>query len=264
MSRFGFLFAHFIPSLLNWPRLFCRHPVFALKLLWQRAFFFAMRRVPHALIDSDGFVIDTPEVLNSYWSMFAERALLSKEWTESFQQANEPLVLDIGANAGAFIHLVRGIRPDVKIHAFEPLPAMAARLRNWAKSFENFTLHEGACSSSSGTATFYIRSENDTTATLETENASVRQKLEVQTFTVDELIPEQEIFMMKIDVEGHEPDVLKGAHKRLTTTHFLIIEAHTKEQYRNLANILGADWISRKLDPINWLFMNRKYATQRD
>jgi hypothetical protein len=137
MNRSSFLFAHFIPSLLNWPRLFFRHPVFALKLLWQRAFFFTMRRVPYALNDPDGFVIDTPEVLNSYWSMFAERALLSNDWVEEFQQADQPVVLDIGANAGAFSHLVRLIRPDVQIHAFEPLPAMAARLRKWSKSLYN-------------------------------------------------------------------------------------------------------------------------------
>lgn len=265
MNRFQYLQRHFVPSVANWPRLLAYEPLFAMKLLYVRVFCFATRSMPFALDDPHGFTIDTPQVLNSYWGMFAERTLDEPSWIRSLKEDPAPVVLDVGANAGVFSHRVHLFRPDATIHAFEPLPAMAKRIRAWSARNPNLVLHECACSANQGMADFYTRTANDTTATLAPKDRDTRHAIAVSTTTIDAVVPDQRILLIKIDVENHELEVLRGATETLKRTDFVILEAHSIRRLEQLKKLLGNNWAASRLDHVNWLFFSRlRHGSDKD
>jgi FkbM family methyltransferase len=123
--------------------------------------------------------------------------------------------LDIGANIGVFAASIAGFRavfPDLKIYAFEPNPDTAARLRanverlgakifDVALSDRNGTLEfvDGAVSSVFSTA------ENASSYSISSERTACECR------RLEDLPIEGHSLVMKIDVEGHEWEVLQGA-----------------------------------------------------
>lgn len=245
--------------------MFFKTPGFALKILYQRSFFFLVRRLPYGLEDSYGYSIDTAPVLNSYWNMFVERGLCSAYWTSAFMKHPNPVAIDVGANAGVFSHLLVTLNPNVEITAFEPLPKMAARITSRIEERDlNIKLINCACSDNDGEHTFFMSSPDDTTATLEERLGGEKEKITVKTVTLDSVVEQNDIFLIKVDTEGHELSTLKGAKKTISRTSFLIIEAHDNEAFLVLKEFLGDGWSSEKLDPSNYLFSNKsKLLTYR-
>jgi len=120
--------------------------------------------------------------------------------------------VDVGANLGLYTRTLAGLAAHV--HAFEPSPEMAATLRR--TSARNVTVHEVALSDGEGSATLRIPRAGDHLthglASLEPGAIGDRDALvaEVARKRLDSMIDEPVSFV-KVDVEGHELSVLRGA-----------------------------------------------------
>lgn len=77
-------------------------PGFALTLFLRRLRYFLTRRLEQPLLTPEGFLMDTPDMLIAYWSMFVERELHAADWARALAGTDKPLVADVGANAGVF------------------------------------------------------------------------------------------------------------------------------------------------------------------
>ena len=64
------------------------------------------------------------------------------------------VILDVGANAGIYSLAALAIQPDATVHAFEPTPEIAARLRATAKlnGLDHLHVHEAAVLNKNGQA----------------------------------------------------------------------------------------------------------------
>jgi len=245
---------HFGGSLTGFMRLFAAHPGFALKLLGARFYFFRNRQLKEPVQTPDGYHIESVNELLSYWSLRVERECFRGSWTESLQKEKAPFVVDVGANAGMFTHLLWTLKPTSEIFAFEPLPRMNQKIRAWNdRTKANLTLFQRAVSDKTGTATFCADSDNDTNASLEL-SGDKRDGFTVETVTLDSVLPDRPIFLIKIDVEGFEPQVLDGAKKAIHNARFLLIEAHNKEAFDKLAQKLGPDWLSEQVGTSDYFF----------
>jgi FkbM family methyltransferase len=252
--KWAFLWAHSFSSLSGFIRTFFSHPFFSLRLLKARLFFFFTRGFNGPLETPDKFVISSIEELISYWGLFIEGECGMAEWKEALAREPQPLILDVGANAGLFSHLIWHFRPDAELIAFEPLPKMAEKIAHWGKEKKaKLTLYNKAVSDCCGTATFYASAENDTCASLKPEGFK-EIKLQVPLVTLDSVIPKKAIFLIKIDVEGCECDVLKGGKDTITRTRFLITEAHSAEALGEIKGLLGSDWESKQIGASDYLF----------
>lgn len=119
--------------------------------------------------------------------------------------------LDIGANKGLYSSYL-ALWAD-KVIAIEPNPVLARKLRYALPG--NCTVMQVAVSDKKGLATLNIPISKDgkagyNTASLEEVSCDHTQQVEVETLTVDALKLE-DVRFLKIDVEGHEESVLKGA-----------------------------------------------------
>jgi FkbM family methyltransferase len=143
------------------------------------------------------------------------------------------LLLDIGANIGVYAVFVSAVPSLRRILAFEPAPEAFALLeRNLAlQSDSRFSCYNEALSDQAGFARFAIfgamAGNNAIEGTATTSPTDSSQIIEVPTSRLDDRIPTRnETFMAKLDVEGHELQVLDGAKTFLAqNTGVLQIEA---------------------------------------
>jgi len=134
-----------------------------------------------------------------------------------------------------------------RVFAFEPLPANAAQLRKMIALNPDLpiTLIEAAVTEQSGALEFVVMPESSmgklTTSSFQQENQS-GQEIEVRAVALDELLAAGEVpppAVMKIDVEGAELLVLRGAQKLLASHQAkLFMEIHSAGLARDCRALL--------------------------
>lgn len=123
------------------------------------------------------------------------------------------VALDVGANIGAYTLL---LAPRFSgVHAVEPNAAAAARLA--ALSLPNVTLHRVGLSSAPGEATLFVPEHNGVPITglgslqsAPTSEGLAGSATTIRLETLDGLALDGPLAFVKIDVEGHELDVIDG------------------------------------------------------
>lgn len=151
-------------------------------------------------------------------------------------------VLDAGANLGYMTMLFAArIGSNGIVHSFEPHPQVCAKLRrnvDRIHQHENagrVVVHECALGNSCGTAAL-IETDyfalNEGTAKIasaaEADAPNVRRH-SIPLETLDSLFPTEAFALLKIDVEGFEAEVLKGAESLLSSrrVRHIIYEDHS-------------------------------------
>jgi FkbM family methyltransferase len=136
----------------------------------------------------------------------------------SFADPARP-AFDIGANFGLWTHSL--LPHFAAVQAFEPIPRLAAVLRQGYRGAP-VTVHETALSEVSGHTILRMPVANLGRSTVESENdlALIRDRsqkiaqLEVTTRRLDDMDLPDPAFI-KIDAEGHELAILKGAARTI-------------------------------------------------
>jgi FkbM family methyltransferase len=127
-------------------------------------------------------------------------------------------VVDVGASWGLFsYHLAERVGERGFVYSYEPHPANANVLQNLASARSNVIYRQFAVSDANGGADMFVPRKNGRGVTAQSSLAhgfsgvSV-DALKVTTVRLDDQIDEhQRIDFVKIDVEGHEQAVLRGA-----------------------------------------------------
>jgi FkbM family methyltransferase len=137
-------------------------------------------------------------------------------WAKLCRRAD--VVFDIGANTGVYALIAKSLRPGAKVYAFEPVPRVFERLqRNIRLNRYEVECVEKAVSDRNGKALIYdLPSDHIYSVTvnknLHPAGSEVIEK-EIETIALASFIESRHIDridLMKIDVETHEPEVLKG------------------------------------------------------
>ena len=120
--------------------------------------------------------------------------------------------IDVGANIGAVTAELVRLAPGGTHIAVEPLADLADRLSSRHPGVE---VHSCALSESSGTRTFFRSEDAPTRSGFRRQgdgDGASTTELTVEARALDELVPAgREIAFIKIDVEGAEEQVLRGA-----------------------------------------------------
>ncbi len=143
---------------------------------------------------------------------------------QSYPAAQGPLtVLDVGANVGKFSGLIREHceMHRINIHAFEPSTSAFEKLTQAHSDCPAIRLNNAALGAQPGTATLYFDQPASGLGSLTKRDLDhVGKQMDltqsVQVTTLDHYCEQQgiqHIHLLKIDVEGHELDVLQGAAK---------------------------------------------------
>lgn len=143
--------------------------------------------------------------------------------------------VDIGANKGAYMYWMRQSTGfSGKVYAFEPQQELANYLSRISTimGWKNIYVSDYAISSKSGTATLNIPGNSvSPSATLEPHQfKNTHQERECRTMMLDQAIPSSErVALLKVDVEGHELDVFRGANRILNKDRpHILFECETR------------------------------------
>ena len=155
---------------------------------------------------------------------------------------------DIGANAGYFTLLAsRCVGSSGRVVAVEPLPRNIEMMEKHIaiNDISNVLIVRKAISNFIGTALFSV--EGHATSRLSTEG-----QVPVEVTTLDALVEELGALpdLVKVDIEGTEIDLLRGAKKVLEKFRPVIfLDVHSEEIFNNLLEIVpGLEYEIRDLD----------------
>ena len=164
-------------------------------------------------------------------------------------------VIDIGANVGQFARIATEHFPQATLFCFEPLPSAFAELRNWAARRKAGKTHlfNVALGDADERGLMYVHTDHEVSSSLlETTEVvealypltKAQTPIQVSVTTLDEAMSPylNDIngnMLVKLDVQGFEDRVLRGATMTLARTQAVILEVGLDLLYRNQADFLG-------------------------
>lgn len=155
--------------------------------------------------------------------------------------------VDVGGNTGVYAYYLSQLTRNV--HVFEPNPSCLSQLAKIKR--RNMTFYPVALSDRRGQATMRFDPGNEGVGTIEEANrldqnpgirSVVERQVEVRLLDDFDL---QNVGFMKIDVEGHEPAVLRGAKRLLRTqSPVILIEIERRHNPTAFEEVEGltAEW----------------------
>jgi FkbM family methyltransferase len=137
-------------------------------------------------------------------------------------------VCDVGANKGSFVFWLAQWCRNGRVVAFEPQPQFAQLLGRLARNLklDNVTVEQKAVFSKPGQADLFVPKGHSPGASLvsKTVGAGDFETISVPTVRLDDYFAQHErVTFMKVDVEGAELDVFKGAERILREQAPLLI-----------------------------------------
>lgn len=183
---------------------------------------------------------------------------------------NHPNVwfIDVGANIGVYTLLAAEVR--AKVLAIEPHPATYKSLLSNIKNnnYSNVVTVNYAATDKCSVVDF---SDYRESAVNRIQAGGI---LKVKGITIEQLIIQHNIekFIIKIDTEGHDFQVLRGCHQKLDNCVFIIVEDALNPQLKELVNtkhfflyyydhnlkLFSKHWQRRKEDAV---YINQDYTT---
>jgi FkbM family methyltransferase len=169
-----------------------------------------------------------------------------------------PLIFDVGANNGRSLNEFKQWWPQSEVHCFEPQEECWAELESCATRYSNTIINKIATSSKNGTLDFYTHDistglsgsskinldSGDSIFLNKLENKKGEKKLDyTKTINRPRQVPSQRmdsymnennithIDFLKIDTQGHEPEVLSSFADKLKNVHVVMTELMFYDYY---------------------------------
>jgi len=161
------------------------------------------------------------------------------------QQNELPLpvtIIDIGGSRGQFI--LESIRcfPQAEIFSFEPIPHCFAELVTLSQQYTKIHPSNFALSDESGLAEFNLSSFDDSSSFQKMRDehceawphSAINKLIMVEKRRLDDLIQIEDLLgpvFVKIDVQGHELQVIRGGRKTISSSQRVMIEWNIADLY---------------------------------
>lgn len=148
---------------------------------------------------------------------------------------NPNLVLDVGAYTGKWTHSMLDIYPDARYIMFEAQPSKESALKMMKKNAENIFYNIGLLGSENKSNIPFFLMETGSSVMSENTNHQ-REKTLLDMTTIDTLLENETIegsCLLKIDVQGFEIEVLKGATETLKKVDLILLEVSILEYNEN-------------------------------
>ncbi|RXK60838.1 FkbM family methyltransferase [Lacibacter luteus] len=137
--------------------------------------------------------------------------------------------IDVGTHCGDILDVLLQQSPNGMHYGFEPIPLLYQQLKKKYSNNGNVQLFDYALSNVNGTTSFNYVTSNPSYSGIKKRNydrkGETDTEINVKTAKLDDLLLQQtnNIDFIKVDVEGGELDVLKGASALLARDHPVVI-----------------------------------------
>ena len=168
-------------------------------------------------------------------------------------KCEEPIVFDVGANDGQSIERFKKIFSRFKIYSFEPDEDAFQRLKKNYHNKENIEIYDFAISNRDGNQKFYSYAHDKISSLMQLDAKSKLYKSRkigkksgddfekiknVKIVKLDSFVKDKNISrinILKIDVQGYEPEVIEGA--KYLIEKFLVLDIQNQYLFTMLKKI---------------------------
>ncbi len=139
-----------------------------------------------------------------------------------------PVIFDVGANVGNMVAKYKAMFPQARIHAFEPFKESYRKLQERCQGMDGVVLNQTGAGDRAGRRQFHANKVASTNSLLPAskeglatsggDRFSTEKLIEIELTTLDDytdLRGVDRIDLLKLDVQGSEPEVLNGASRLL-------------------------------------------------
>lgn len=143
------------------------------------------------------------------------------------------VALDVGANIGQTVQAIKSVSPSTLVYAFEPVPSSFTKLKQNVQAFPGVQCFETAMGAAAGRANMAANDLSGTNSLLSV--ITNENYISIDIDTVDAFCGRNGISsvdMLKIDTEGYELEVLKGAAEMLQQNRVRFVLAECEFAHR--------------------------------
>ena len=169
--------------------------------------------------------------------------LLNKPWLPQ----DIGTILDVGANEGQFLKVARALFPEASVLAFEPNPRLTPALKRLLSETGSGAVIPLACGRESTVVPLYLTKFSPSSSLLKPTElripdfpvAEIGETIQVTVDRLDRIVPSNDSarapYLLKIDVQGFESEVLEGATGILPDVAVVLCEVNAAEFYAGQA-----------------------------
>lgn len=153
------------------------------------------------------------------------------------------VIIDVGANVGNWSAMSESYLKPKKLFMIEPLPELIKQLNLRFNDFYRYTIWQGVFDESEGTKIFNITTSCSSSSILKpfshiskniSADLTLQKTINVTSSTIDSFCINNNISfidILKLDIQGAELRVLKGAVNVLPKIQYIILEVSFQEIY---------------------------------
>ena len=181
---------------------------------------------------------------------------------KKFSNKNKLIFIDCGCNYGFYSFYTASLSERNKIISIEASKDTSKEfIKNQnLNSFKNVIFFNNAVSNSTDENVSFYESLNDWESSQTHNNFEFSSELKVKSIKIDSLLQENSLFdyvvIIKLDVEGNEINVIKGALEVIKKLEPLIIIEFSKYIFENQDNI---DYLKNFLNKYNYSIYDTNY-----
>ena len=184
------------------------------------------------------------------WPQFSVTSYLMVS-SLSRQGVKPTTLIDVGANVGQFAVAALKLLPTRTVYCFEPQPDCAAKLADNLKGWPGVTIYNIGLSDICGDQSFHVNSHRHSSSFLALSpghREAFPEAVDVATTTIristlDAVLDTVEFsppVLLKVDVQGYEGHVLRGAEETLRRVDYVILEASFRPMYEGELLFFGS------------------------
>jgi FkbM family methyltransferase len=155
-------------------------------------------------------------------------------------------MIDAGANIGVFtLQAARAVGEDGRVYAFEPMKKTYGMLERsvLANGFEGrCVLFNEGLGEREGTGSFHLSAHATNPGSSHISTADSGERIRIR--PIDSIAYERPVRFVKIDVEGFEPHIIRGATRTLAEHAPIILTEFFPRSLREVGGISGPGYIA--------------------
>jgi FkbM family methyltransferase len=201
----------------------------------------SLRGVTYTLGVRSGEVYTFEELYFEHVYDRVERYIPQPGWT----------VFDIGANVGIFA--VQQAQYRAHVYAFEPNPECFRRLVRTVEAnhlARYIDTHHCAVGASNGIGVMHVPNGWTALGSVTTISADDALTVPIEVKTIDQIVQDvgpSRIDLLKLDAEGAEGMILRGAKQSLDLIHRIVLEYHSADLLKECQTLLSAHGLVQRL-----------------